>query len=329
MIRFFFTLLLVAGIPFRGEAATYDPESAVPLADPFILYDQGVYYAYGTGSDDGIPVLVSLDLKRWFYPEGREDYLALDKQDSFGDRWFWAPEVYRIGDTYYMYYSADEHICVAEARSPLGPFVQKEKRPMLEERGIDNSLFIDGDGTPYLFWVRFRQGNEIWMARLEKDYKTVVPSTLRFCTRMWQKWERIWPAVNEGPFVVKHKDVYYLTYSANSYESPMYGIGCATARKITGPWRKYDDNPVLQSPDGLVGVGHHAIFRDRKGRLRVVFHSHYDEGHIHPRTMHVTGLEFRKQPGMSDKLVIGPDYFTPILDKEHSPKFKISTKNAR
>ena len=328
MMRLFLALFFVAGIWLPASASVYDPKSAVPLADPFILCDDGVYYAYGTGSPDGIRVFVSPDLKRWYYPDGREDYLALDKKDSYGDRWFWAPEVYRIDDIYYMYYSADEHICVATAKSPLGPFVQTEKQPMLEERGIDNSLFIDKDGTPYLFWVRFRQGNEIWMAQLEKDYKTVIPTTLRFCTRMWQKWERVWPAVNEGPFVVEHKGIYYLTYSANSYESPKYGIGCATARKITGPWKKYDDNPLLQSPDGLAGTGHHAVFRDKKGRLKVVFHSHYNEGCIHPRTMHITDLEFRKQPGMSDKLVISPDYFTPILDKEKQMKFKTRVQNA-
>lgn len=305
------------------------PEDAVPFADPFILYERGIYYAYGTSSDEGIAVLVSDDLETWYYPEGHAGYLALNKKDSYGDRWFWAPEVYRIGDTYYMYYSAEEHICVAESRSPLGPFVQAEKRPMLEERGIDNTLFIDRDGTPYLFWVRFRGGNEVWMAELEKDYKTIKPSTERFCIRMWQQWEQVWPAVNEGPFVVEHKGTYYLTYSANSYESEQYGIGCATARAIDGPWRKYDDNPVYQSPDGITGAGHHAVFRDKKNRLRVVFHAHNTPGVIHPRLMHITDLRFRKRPGLSDKLTIGPEYTTPKLARTKKPKFKIAVENEK
>lgn len=328
MLKRLLPLLTCLGSFCFGTAAGVAPEDAVPFADPFILCDEGVYYAYGTGSDNGIPVLVSKDLRRWYYPEGQPGYLALDKQDSWGDYWFWAPEVYRIGDTYYMYYSAQEHICVAESGSPLGPFVQREKRPMLDEKGIDNSLFVDRDGTPYLFWVRFRQGNEIWMAELEKDFKTIKPATERFCARMWQKWERVWPAVNEGPFVVEHKGVYYLTYSANSYESPQYGIGCATAKKITGPWTKYADNPVYQSPEGLFGVGHHAVFRDRKGRQLIVFHSHYAEGSIHPRILHLTELRFRKRPGLSDRLTVGPEYFTPVLDKTHEPKFLKIKKNA-
>ena len=48
-----------------------------------------------------------------------------------------------------MYYSADEHICVAVGDSPTGPFVQDKKEPMIaDEKCIDNSLFIDDNGTP-------------------------------------------------------------------------------------------------------------------------------------------------------------------------------------
>ena len=47
---------------------------------------------------------------------------------------------------FYMYYSADEHICVATADSPAGPFTQSKKEPQIaDEKCIDNSLFIDDD----------------------------------------------------------------------------------------------------------------------------------------------------------------------------------------
>ncbi|MBO7741461.1 MAG: family 43 glycosylhydrolase, partial [Victivallales bacterium] len=95
----------------------------VPLADPFILLHEGVYYAYGTYSGEGIAVYTSTDLKRW-KPAG----LALNRKDVWGNQWFWAPEVYKDGDEFIMYYSAEEHICAARGKSPLGPFVQQEKR---------------------------------------------------------------------------------------------------------------------------------------------------------------------------------------------------------
>ncbi|MEA4982232.1 MAG: family 43 glycosylhydrolase, partial [Paludibacter sp.] len=140
----------------------------LPLADPFILYHNNQYYAYGTSDANGIAVYTSDDLKFW----SKASRLALHKDNSYADRWFWAPEVYYLNGQFYMYYSADEHICVATAKSPLGPFTQEVQQPMFAEKGIDNSLFIDDDGKAYLFFVRFTDGNAIWMAELENDYKT-------------------------------------------------------------------------------------------------------------------------------------------------------------
>ena len=59
------------------------PEGKViPFADPFILYEDGLYYLYGTGSDEGIPVVVSKDLKTWSWPEGETMFFVLHKDDS-------------------------------------------------------------------------------------------------------------------------------------------------------------------------------------------------------------------------------------------------------
>ena len=264
--------------------------SGVPLGDPFILYHDNLYYAYGTSSPNGIEVYTSQDMINW----KKQDQLALDKKDSYADRWFWAPEIYYIKDKnkFYMYYSADEHICVATSDSPLGPFVQKNKQPMLEEKGIDNSLFIDDDGKAYLTYVKFDNANQIWVAELESDLETIRPATQKLCMKMSQAWEEVWPAVNEGPFIVKHKGKYYMTYSANHYESPSYGVGYAIADSPLGPWEKYENNPILQKPSSLVGVGHHAMFRDKKGDLKIVYHAHHSDKSVHPRAMYISGVKF-------------------------------------
>ena len=130
-------------------------------------------------------------------------------------------------------------------------------------------------------------GNEIWMARLNEDLSTIVEGTERFCIGMSQDWKKVWPSVNEGPSVIERDGVYYMTYSANSYESPAYGVGVATASSPEGPWVKYDGNPVLQFCNSLEGVGHHALFKDAKGKDRIVFHSHNRPGQIHPRIIHI------------------------------------------
>ena len=299
--------LSAQGAPDQGRKITF--------GDPFIMLYDGTYYAYGTHSDSGFGVLVSDDLKTWTPGQGlAADGLVLHKDDVWGDRWFWAPEVYHIDGKFYMYYSADEHICVAVADSPLGPFRQARKEPMLPgEKAIDNSLFIDKDGKAYLFFDRFLDsGLTIFVAELKKDLQTIRPGTVRRCIGMSQDWEKVWPSVNEGPFVIEKDGTYYMTYSANSYESPAYGLGFATASSPAGPWTKYDGNPILQYPGGLQGVGHSATFTDKEGNLRIVFHAHADKEHIHPRAMYISTVRFENRDG-KEIMTIDPDYMIPLM----------------
>lgn len=283
-------------------------ETPVAFADPFIMLHNGVYYAYGTNAENGIEVYTSDDLLTWKYKS-----MALDKKDSWGDRWFWAPEVYAVNGKFYMYYTANEHICAAIADSPAGPFVQSKQEPMIaEEKCIDNSLFIDDDGTPYLFFDRFNDGLNIWVAELEKDLVAIKKETMHPCIHVSQAWEEVWPRVNEGPYVLKRNGIYYMTYSANSYESPFYGIGCATATDLMGTWTKYGENPLLQNPGDLVGVGHNAMFTDKEGKLRLVFHAHKDKSNIHPRAMYIGNVSFEKVDG-AERMRISKEYMTPKL----------------
>ena len=300
----------------RQEAALNQPGKAaarapVPFGDPFILLHENTYYAYGTRAENGIAVLTSTDLQTWDTPA---QPLALNKKDVWADRWFWAPEVYCINGKFYMYYSANEHICVATSDSPLGPFRQDVQKPMLAaEKCIDNSLFVDDDGKAYLFFDRFNDGLNIWVAELEENLLEIKEETMQKCIHVSQAWEEVWPRVNEGAFVVKHDSVYYMTYSANSYERPYYGIGVATATCVTGPWTKYAQNPIYQNVGALTGIGHSAMFTDKEGQLRIVFHAHHSKTQIHPRAMHISSVSFTKQ-GERDIMVIDPSYITPTLN---------------
>lgn len=262
----------------------------VPLADPFILYHEDVYYAYGTNSDAGFEVFYSDNLHSW----KKHDQMLLRKEDSFGEKWFWAPEVYynASNNKFYLFYSAEEHICVAIGDSPLGPFRQTEKKPMVQEKGIDSSLFIDEDGTAYIYYVRFTNGNVIWVAELEDDWQTIKEETLTKCIEAsTEGWEAALGKVVEGASVMKRDGVYYMLYSGNDFRSQDYGVGYATASSPMGPWKKQEANPVLQRPEqDLVGTGHGAYFQDRDAHYKYVFHAHHDTTRVHPRLMHIVDM---------------------------------------
>ena len=130
--------------------------------------------------------------------------------DSYGTWGFWAPEVYYIESKkkFYLFYSTEEHICVATADAPQGPFRQEVKQPIWDEKSIDTSLLIDDDGTPYLYFVRFTDGNVIWVAEMNDDLTGIKQETLTECIKVGEPWElsQDKPAkVAEGPSIFEER----------------------------------------------------------------------------------------------------------------------------
>ena len=277
----------------ENESSMLIIEDHLPIADPYVLFYKDKYYAYGTRIN-GFEVYISDDLEHW----RRGDRLALSPQDSWGAKWYWAPEVYYIESEkkFYMFYTVDEHICVATSDSPEGPFVQDEKKPVREEKGIDASLFMDDDGKAYLYFVRFTEGNVIWSVEMNSDLKSVKEETLRECVKAEASWELQQAKVAEGPSLLKRNGIYYLIYSANHFRSQDYAVGYATATSPLGPWKKYDGNPILcRNKDvaaGLVGTGHGAPFLCRDGSYKYIYHAHSSVNRVEPRTSYLNDLIF-------------------------------------
>ena len=323
MIRRILSLTLIIHAFVLSHCVAQD-NSIVTLADPFILLDGDTYYAYGTGDPDGIAVWTSTDLQEWT----RQPQLALHKSNTTEEQWFWAPEVYYKNGQYYMYYSANEHLYVATASSPLGPFRQVGGHMMQniigDEKCIDSSVFFDEDGTAYCFFVRFTDGNCIWMCQLANDLVTPIEGTLSKCINVSQPWENLLGRVNEGPFILKHGGIYYLTYSGNDYRSQDYAVGYAMTRTlhpVTGAaptWSKYTGNPILRRVEDLVGTGHHSFFTDKQGRLRIVFHAHDSEASVAPRRMYIGTMEFSGNRLMlTDEPIIRPTApATPVAEPQ-------------
>lgn len=332
---------IIAGIsllllPFIAKAE--GGKSQVPLADPYILLDGGTYYAYGTNDANGILCYTSNDLRTW-----KKEGLALNKTNTTETQWFWAPEVYHIKDKYIMYYSANEHLYAATATSPKGPFTQVGSYQMESlignEKCIDSHVFIDEDSTAYIFFVRFNDGNCIWQAKLSDDFITPVAGTLRKCFAASQDWELKQGRINEGPNVIKFGRYYYLTYSGNHFESQDYAVGYATTTNIaTGTWTKFTSNPILRRWDDLVGTGHHSLFYDKDGTLRIVFHAHNSTNSVGPRLMYIGTMQFRSnrlimlndpiiRPTLSTTAPYNPELITQSWGFEHGGAVTIDLNN--
>lgn len=286
-------------------------------ADPFILYYEGKYYVYPTTqtpdaplnslldpATDGYKVYVSQDLESWEC----KGY-ALHRDDVMGDKCFWAPEITVKNGKFYMVYTAEEHLGIAVADSPLGPFKQEEKRWLIEGRAIDGHFFVDDDGQTYLYYVRVGGGNKIYASKMSDDLMSIDEESERLLIVAGdQQWETYDCRVAEGPFVIKHNGLYYLSYSSNHTRCQDYAIGYAISESPFGPFKKYEGNPILHRSESIVGVGHHSFARIGENKWICAYHSHFSTEQFKPRKTRIDYAEFVKDPsGGADILVIdGP-----------------------
>lgn len=284
------------GWPKIEDASTHS--APLTLADPHIFYDNGTYYLYGTGAPDGFQVYSSVDLENWTGPVGRDrNGYALHKDHTFGTMGFWAPQVFKYKNRFYMAYTANEQIAIASSDSPLGPFTQDTKRALNgPTKQIDPFIFFDKNKA-YLYFVRLQDGNRIYCAELSNDLSQIKEETASECLRADEPWENTsdarWP-VTEGPTVIKHAGLYYLLYSANDFRNPDYAVGYATSSHPMGPWKKHRGNPIISKRlIGEDGAGHGDLIQDKQGNLHYVFHTHFKNGQVAPRKTAFIGLKFK------------------------------------
>ncbi|MEZ4703297.1 MAG: glycoside hydrolase family 43 protein [Rhodothermales bacterium] len=293
-------LILLLACPSRVSAQprtyTNPVGDSIFVADPSVLTHQGRYYLYGTSAGDGFRAWTSENLVDW----NELGYVYRKQAGTWGQGSFWAPEVVRYRDRFYLIYSSrgpaaygdGYRITIAVADRPEGPF--EDLYSPLFDPGysmIDAHLFID-DGKPYLFFEMVglvgSLGNDkgylwgvIMGVELSEDLSRPLtePKLCLYPTQEWEGVSSMWARSNEGMTVFKAGDTYYMTYSGNHYRDPNYGVGYATAEHPLGMWTKYAGNPILkQDPSlGVSGPGHNSITVSPDGSEQfIVYHSHAD-----------------------------------------------------
>ncbi|WP_343672462.1 glycoside hydrolase family 43 protein [Chitinophaga sp.] len=270
-------------------------QPSIFLADPTIFRDQGKFYLYGTGNPDGFPVFESNNLTSW---TPAVHHLALTRSESFGSQGFWAPQVILFKGVYYMAYTANEQIAIAKATSPTGPFRQDSLHAISGTgKQIDPFLFFDDNGKVYLYHVKLQHGNRIFVTEMKPDLSDIIPGTEKECIAGTAGWENTansdWP-VTEGPTVLKYKNTYYLIYSANDFRNKEYAVGYATSASPTGPWKKYENNPIISRHNiGYNGTGHGDVFMDNSHHMYYVLHTHRSTEKVSPRATGMIKIKFK------------------------------------
>ena len=143
------------------------PRILAGYGDPAVLKTGDGYVLVATSNDapDAFPILTSADLQRWepvgfAFPEGQAPGWT-SAGIRVGD--FWAPEMAKVGDEYWLTYTARDRdrvlsIGLAKAPHPTGPWIDIG-HPLQTGAMIDAHLYVDQDG-PVLFWKK--DSNSLW-----------------------------------------------------------------------------------------------------------------------------------------------------------------------
>ncbi len=255
----------------------------IHMRDPYILPEKNIYYLYGTRGQDtwgegwGFDVYTSSNLIEWQGPMG----IFQRTSDFWADMNYWAPEVYKYEDAYYMFASFKKSgrcrgTAVLKAQSPMGPFEPYSDGPVTPEdwECLDGTLYISEKNVPYMIfcreWVQVGDG-EIWAIELSKNLKKAVGGPLYLFKGSDAPWadpdrERY---ITDGPFLYREEKLYML-WSGITDAGYVQGISVSESGELTDKWTH--SKALLFDQDG----GHGMIFKGFDGKRYYICHSPND-----------------------------------------------------
>lgn len=235
---------------FDGKVYVYPSHDITPLPgrgrpDWFCMEDYHVFSSKNLTEWKDHGVIVSQTTAAWVNPTSYS---------------MWAPDCVFKNGKYYFYFPAVAktegfRIGVAIGDKPEGPF-KPEPTPIEGVRGIDPCVFIDKDGSAYLYF----SARSIFVAKL-KDNMLELDGPASMIGHLPAK------GLMEGPFVFERNGIYYLTYPhvENQTERLEYAIG----DNPLGPFRPTE--VILDESTTGCWTVHHSIV-EYQGQWYLFYH---------------------------------------------------------
>ena len=266
-----------------GDVGLHDPST--------IVRDGSKFYVYATGG--GLPVSVSDDGWTWrragnlmsAMPEGKPgpDVIARGGNNT------WAPDVMKVGDKFFLYYSAPGTqpksaigLLVGKTLDPSSPdYGWSDGGPVVWSDGVEDSNAID----PGVF--RDPKNGSLWLTYGSYfGYIRLVELDPKTGKRLYPQRPPVNVAINsEASIIIGHEGWYYLLVTHGSCcagAASSYSIRMGRARAVTGPYLDRSGTDMLQgggslflgSSGRLVGPGHFGLLDLGDGVQK--FSCHYE-----------------------------------------------------
>ena len=248
-------LFIMSGMLY-AQPGIHDPSSTIRNTD-------GRYWHFATGNGIYTISSTTTNFSSWqtqntVFPIGTWPSWIGNYVSGFGGN-FWAPEVVKMGSTYYCYYScagngAAAAIGLATATNLNGPWTDKGMI-VAANNAIDPSILIDGSNV-YMAYGNWQSGIDLIQLN--------ASTGLRQGTSRWD----IVAGQVEAPFIMKRGSYYYMFFQRGlccSGVNSGYYTQVGRATTVTGPY--YDQNGISLMSDGgttflpnkngnVIGPGH-------------------------------------------------------------------------
>ena len=256
----------------------------IRIRDPFIYTDteKGCYYMYGTtalknGSSDAgntFSVYRTADLENFEEPKVIFDG---SKYNFWADRDFWAPELHKYKDKYYIFGSCRAegkcratHIFVCD--TPDGEFKPLSDKPVTPADWycLDGTLWVEND-IPYIVfcheWTQVKNG-EICALRLSDDLTHPIGEPILLFRGsdnpdVSETREGNGKYVTDGPFIYKEDGKLNMIWS--SFYKGRYLVLLAQCDSLLGKWEHKQNRFEF---DG----GHAMLFNRLDGKRMISLH---------------------------------------------------------
>ncbi|HEY5078793.1 MAG TPA: family 43 glycosylhydrolase [Opitutaceae bacterium] len=308
-------LLFLAALPLAAETAAPSTAGAitdVPIHDPVMYRQDGVYYLFATGP--GVAVWSSPDRVHWTREKpvfAAPPTWAVEAVPTFRGN-IWAPDISFYSGRYYLFYAVSAFgkntscigVATNETLDPRSPrfrwvdhgVVIQSIPGVTNWNAIDPNIIADADGTAYMAFGSFWEG--IKLVRLTPDRLGVAEPLDHLPTIASRKADPQAPnppapAGNpvdaggnaiEAPFIFKHANRYYLfasiDYCCRGAKSN-YKMIIGRADAIAGPYLDKSGKPLARGGGTLLlagdkkwyGVGHNGA-NTFDGVDYIVFHGY-------------------------------------------------------
>ncbi|MFX4273951.1 family 43 glycosylhydrolase [Propionibacteriaceae bacterium Y1685] len=288
---------LLTSTPAPARAETVPPAKVLggSFADPDVMKVGDTYWAYATNA--GGKNVPTASAPSPAGPWTRQSTDAMPIRPSWVKQtggWHWAPEVFQLGSTYVMYYTARSAVhdrqCIGMATSskPQGPFTDDSGKAMIchpDEGGdIDAASYTEG-GKRYILYKS--DANAIGKPPtlfLQEVSATNGRSLVGSRVALLRNDRAEESGVIEAPTLVKRQGRYVLFYSAGYYGKNEDGISpyftsYATSTTLKGTYTKaYRPLVTRASTDKVMnGPGGQDVVTGADGD-HLILHGHTTEG---------------------------------------------------